>query len=243
MKQGPRIPPKASALLKQIGRLARERGQRAYAVGGCVRDWVLGIADGSDLDVAVEGDGIALAGAVGESMAGEVETYPSFGTASVQWKRGRPRVDFAGCRKERYARPGAYPSVSPGSLQDDLIRRDFTINAMALSLDPDAFGSMIDPFNGRRDIRLKCLRMLHADSFRDDPSRILRGVRFAERFGFHWERETLRALLQAMGEGALGWLNAGRVAKELNLMMTKEPHPAACLRHLERLMRKQESIK
>jgi tRNA nucleotidyltransferase (CCA-adding enzyme) len=121
--------------------------------------------------------------------------------------------------------------VVQGTLHDDLFRRDFTINAMAVALNPPRFGELIDPFGGREDLRDRLLRVLHPRSFIDDPSRILRGIRFAQRFGCQYHQATRHLLEEALAAGALGWLNAGRLRKELDRML-EEPNPLACLRQL-----------
>ncbi len=226
------VPARIQPLLRTIGRVAQQQGARAYAVGGCVRDWALGIAETTDLDVTVEGSGIVLARSVGKTLRGRLTVHEQFGTATV--RLGGRRVDFATCRRETYAKPAAYPKVSPGTLRDDLLRRDFTMNAMALALNPVSLGRLQDPFRGRQDLRRKTLRILHEKSFLDDPTRILRGVRFAERFGLRWDPKTFAQLRSAIKAGALGWLNQGRVRKELDLMLA-EPNPRACLRHLASL--------
>jgi tRNA nucleotidyltransferase (CCA-adding enzyme) len=145
------------------------------------------------------------------------------------------RVDVASCRKETYAESAAYPRVSPGTIRDDLFRRDFTINAMAMAISPDGFGRLVDPFGGARDLRARILRVLHPKSFLDDPSRILRGVRFAQRFHLRMAPGTARALAAALMAGALGRLNEGRVRKELEAM-AREPDPSACLEQLAALL-------
>ena len=228
-----RMPKDARALLRRVGRIAEEQGVRAFAVGGCVRDWLLGIPTVEDADVAVEGDGAAAAQGVARALGGTVTMHPQFGTATVRLLSGGAvcRIDVAMCRTERYAQPAAYPAVTPGRLQDDLFRRDFTINAMAAALSAQRFGELIDPYQGAADVEARALRVLHPRSFFDDPSRLLRGVRFAVRFGLAWAPETDAAAREAVQAGALGWLNAGRVRKELE-RMADEPDPAACLRAL-----------
>ncbi len=244
-------------MLEWAGCVAGELGMSASVVGGCVRDWLLGLEDALDLDVTVEGDGVAVALAIAERLGGTVTVHQPFRTATVILRHtlARPsrapgraahspqhtgasrlvRIDFATCRKETYGRPAAYPKVSPGTLEEDLRRRDFTINAMAIALSPGALGAVVDPFGGLRDLRGKRLRALHRNSFVDDPSRILRGVRFAARFGLQWDARTGRAARQAVAAGALGWLNAGRVRKELGFMR-QEPDPRACAERLARLL-------
>ncbi len=228
------IPAAVKPLLARIGRLAEAQQMRAYAVGGCVRDWQLRRC-GLDLDIAVEGDGIALAKAAAKALGARLQAHEQFGTASLRLSSGPiRRVDLASCRRETYARPAAYPKVVPGTLDEDLFRRDFTINAMAVALTPGRLGVLVDPFHGAADLRRRQLRMLHRRSFVDDPSRILRGIRFAVRFRLRWEPATARALRAAMGEGALGRLNAGRLRRELDRMLEEED-PRACLQRLAEL--------
>ena len=224
-------------LLGDIGALAEANKVRAFAVGGCVRDWLKEIASGQDLDVAIEGDGRAFARALAQRLDAPLETHEPFGTATIALTRPRRlRIDVATCRRETYAHPAAYPHVEDATLGEDLKRRDFTINALAMALNPPVFGALKDPFNGVADLKARRLRVLHERSFIDDPSRILRGVRFAQRFGLRWEKETERLMREAIAAGALGRLNAGRVAKEME-RMTEEPDPAACFRALGRILR------
>lgn len=222
-----RIPTSAKGWLARLGRLAVSRGLAAYAVGGCVRDWMLGRSGVVDIDVVVERDGIAFAQALAAELGAPVTAHQQFGTATVTLARG-VRLDVATCRKESYARPGAYPSVERGTLHDDLFRRDFTINAMALALSPARFGERIDPFGGARDLSARRLRILHPRSFLDDPSRILRAARLAPRFRFRLEPSTRRALRAALAARMLERLNRGRVRKELGRLLD-EPDPVACL--------------
>ena len=230
-----KIPVQTRALLKRVGAIAEAQGLSAYAVGGCVRDWCLGMTTVKDLDVTVEGNGIAMARAVARALTGTVTAHESFGTATLRLPQGKGRVDVASCRKETYKRPGAYPTVSPGTLEEDLFRRDFTVNAMALAVNPGRFGALIDPFHGARDLQQKRLRILHERSFLDDPSRILRGIRFAQRFGLRWEPGTARAARAALSAGALQWLNAGRLRREMDRMLD-EPDPQVCLQQLSALL-------
>lgn len=233
-----RVPGEVRPLLERIGRLAQERAMRAYAVGGCVRDWLMGLPPATDLDIAVEGSGLALARAVADALGGRAEVHPQFGTATLRLppRRGAlRRVDVAMCRKETYARPAAYPRVNPGTIADDLFRRDFTVNAMAMELASGRFGALVDPFGGCRDLERRVLRVLHERSFLDDPSRLLRGVRFLARFGLRWDAGTERLAREAAAAGALGWLNAGRVRKEFDAMRL-EPDPIGCLQALAALL-------
>ncbi len=230
-----KIPEQLRPFLSSIGRLGDTMRLPAYAVGGCVRDWVLGTGVTPDIDVTVEGEGIALARAAAQALGAPVTVHEQFGTATLvlEGVPGTParQIDVASCRKETYAEPAAYPRVMPGTLEEDLFRRDFTINAMAMALSPGRFGALIDPFGGVQDLKRKRLRILHARSFEDDPSRILRGIRFAERFALAWEPATERALRAAVDSGVLARLNAGRFRKELE-HMSEESDPLKCLRVL-----------
>ena len=221
------VPSSAKAWLARLGRSAASRGLAAHAVGGCVRDWMLGRSGVVDIDVVLERDGIAFAQALAEELGAPVTAHQQFGTATVAVGRG-VRLDVATCRKESYARPGAYPSVERGTLRDDLFRRDFTINAMAMALSPDRFGERVDPFGGARDLSARRLRILHPRSFFDDPSRILRAARLAPRFGLRLEPSTHRALRAALAGRLLERLNRGRINKELGRLL-EESDPVACL--------------
>lgn len=231
-----KIPAPVKPLLKRIGILTMGLGMPAYAVGGCVRDWYLGIHRPPDLDITVEGDGMAAAKVCAKVLGRRVRVHAQFKTATLLPVGKGSRVDFATCRKESYSKPAAYPRVSTGTLEEDLFRRDFTINAMALALDPGRFARLADPFGGRRDLAAGKLRVLHPQSFLDDPSRILRGLRFAVRFKFQFEEQTARQLKKAVASGALGWLNAGRLEREL-MRMLEEADAAACIRLLEKTLR------
>ena len=240
------VPTRLTPLLEQIGRLARQRQTSAYVVGGCVRDWMLRRPT-VDMDVAVEGDGIAFAKVIAAALKARLTLHEQFGTAVLELPLpgvgGRrhddlstARLDVATCRRERYAKPAAYPKVTAGRLRDDLFRRDFTINAMAMPVRPDGLGRVIDPFGGLKDLRAKRLRMLHPKSFLDDPSRILRAVRFVERYGLRLEPTTARCLREALASGVLMQLNRGRLQKELSRML-QEPDPTACLTRFSQWLR------
>jgi len=219
-------------LLRRIGTLAQEQGVQAHAVGGCVRDWLLGRPT-QDVDIVVEGAALRLAEEFARTARGTVTAHAQFGTATVN-TRSR-RIDFASCRAERYAKPAAYPTVRRGTLRQDLFRRDFTINAIACRLQPERLGELVDYFGGRSDLRAKRLRVLHARSFMDDPSRILRAVRFEQRLGFTIEPRTKRWMAAAIARGDLLRLNRGRWRKELTAM-DREPDPERCVRRLAELV-------
>lgn len=197
----------------------------AYLVGGAVRDLLLG-ASSVDLDVALEGDAPAAAWELAERLGGRAMTHERFGTATVRTDDGFA-VDLAGTRRERYAAPGALPDVEPALLPDDLARRDFTINSMAVGLSGDDLGSMHDPHGGEADLRAGRVRVLHPRSFVDDPTRLLRAVRYATRFGFALEPETERLAREAVASGALATVSGPRVRDELLDLLGEVEMPAA----------------
>jgi tRNA nucleotidyltransferase (CCA-adding enzyme) len=194
----------------------------SYLVGGAVRDLLLG-AGGIDLDVAVEGDAPALARIVADRLGGEAVIHDRFGTATV--RAGDLTVDFASTRSETYERPGALPTVAPAGLDEDLGRRDFTVNAMAVALTGDAAGELRDPHNGRRDLDARAIRVLHDQSFVDDPTRLLRAVRYEARLGFTIEPGSERLAREA--PVGLREISGARVRDELLDLLAEDEAPAA----------------
>jgi len=217
------------ALLRRLGGVAEERRTGLWLVGGLVRDCLLGVGN-LDLDLVVEGDGPAFARRAADALGAGVETYDRFLTATLTLP-DLTRVDIATARTETYERAGALPAVRPSTLQDDLRRRDFSINAMACSLNPGRFGELIDPHGGAADAAAGRLRVLHARSFLDDPTRILRMARFAARFGFDPEPDTARWLAEALDARVFDFLSADRLRHEVYLVLFESDAPAA----LERL--------
>ncbi|NPA32419.1 MAG: CCA tRNA nucleotidyltransferase [Aquificae bacterium] len=208
---------------RKIGRISDSLGFRVYAVGGVVRDIILG-RDVWDVDFVVEGDAIRVAEELARSEGVRAHTFERFGTAHL--KLGRLKVELARARREVYPEPGAYPLVEPASLEEDLRRRDFTVNAMALSVNPEDFGLLIDPLGGFFDLQKGILRILHPRSFVEDPVRIQRALRFAGRFGFLLSPSTERRLTEAVG--LIGKAPRGRVLGELKLAL-REKRPLAVL--------------
>jgi tRNA nucleotidyltransferase (CCA-adding enzyme) len=227
-----RMTPELQELLHSAGRLAGEMGYRAYAVGGMVRDLLLE-RDTFDLDIVVEGEGIRFARGLAGRLRARVKGYERFGTASVTLPGGA-KVDVATARTEIYDEPAALPRVTPGSIRDDLFRRDFTINAMALSLAPGEFGRLLDEFGGFRDIRDGMIRVLHDRSFIDDPTRIFRAARFEARLGFRIVAADERRIDEALSLSLLERLEEYRIVAELRLIL-REPDPVTPLRRLEQL--------
>lgn len=225
-----RLPEEARRLLATVGRLAA--GTATAAVGGFVRDLVLGRPRG-DVDLVVEGEGSDLARRLGRELGGSVTLHRNFLTATVELGDGR-RIDVATARRERYLLPGALPQVEPGSLEEDLARRDFTVNALALRLDGEGKGLLLDPHGGRRDLAQRLIRILHPLSFIEDPTRIFRAVRFAERLGFRLGGGTRHLLQRAARLGVYHALSGERLQAELEAILV-EAKPAAILSRLGRL--------
>ena len=181
------LPQELLALIEDCAELAAGKQQRLYLVGGAVRDLFLGWPN-LDLDLVLEGDAPELARQLVETRGGDIITHPRFGTATV--RQGTISLDLVTARSETYARPGALPTVSPGAIEDDLFRRDFAINAMAVCLDHAHFGELVDPYGGNNDLAQGLIRILHRESFRDDPTRIWRALRYEQRLGFKLESDT-----------------------------------------------------
>jgi tRNA nucleotidyltransferase (CCA-adding enzyme) len=207
-------------LLQGISSCAGESGMPAWLVGGPVRDLLLGTIV-RDLDVVVEGDGARFARRLATRMQGEVKEHGRFGTASVHTPAGQ-RMDVAGARRETYATPGALPEIEPTSLEEDLLRRDFSINAMAIRLDAGGYGDFVDPVDGRHDLDARQIRVLHDGSFVDDPTRILRAARFAARFSFRLEASTERLLAAAVEQGCLATVSGKRIGAEMVALLNED---------------------
>jgi tRNA nucleotidyltransferase (CCA-adding enzyme) len=204
----------------------------AYLVGGAVRDLLRG-EDPKDVDIAVEGDARSAARAVAERLGSDAREYERFGTATVETAEGT--YNFAGTRQESYDSPGELPRVSPAPLADDLRRRDFSINAMALGLSGDDLGHLYDPCGGLADLEAGVVRVLHERSFLDDPTRLLRAVRYAARLGFGLDPETERLAREAVAADALSTVSGNRIGTELEALLEEAETPTRIelLRDLE----------
>ena len=211
------------------GEIAHTRGERIYLVGGVVRDLLLGQAN-LDLDLVVEGNAIELTQRLKEINQGEITTHPRFNTAKLHWDRWS--VDLTTARIETYAQPGALPSVTPNSIDNDLSRRDFSINAMAVHLNPGDYGRLLDPYGGRNDLKNRLIRVLHEKSFIDDATRIWRGLRYEQRLDFHLERETLKLLKR--DTDMLDTISADRIRYEIECVLL-EKLPEQVFRRAEEL--------
>lgn len=224
------LPAAARKALAAIVQDAQGEALAIYLVGGSVRDLLLNRPT-LDVDLTLEGDAPALARRVAIGL-GDVRciVHSAFGTATL--KGADFRLDVATARVETYERPGALPSVRPGSLQDDLFRRDFTVNAMALALTGDQRGAITDPFNGNGDLQAGLLRVLHEASFRDDATRILRAARYGSRLSFRLESNTMRWLRRDVAY--LEAISGPRIREEL-ARLWREPQPERILLRLNEL--------
>ena len=209
-------------LFRAVAAEAKEQGIPAFAIGGYVRDLILG-RPCKDIDFVVEGDGIAFAEAVAKRLKAEpVHVFKNFGTA--MFMLGDLQVEFVGARKESYARNSRKPEVEPGSIKDDQERRDFTINALAISLNEGSAGALVDPFGGILDLDRGILRTpLDPDiTFSDDPLRMMRAVRFATQLGFVIDPPSFEAIKR--NAERLDIISAERIHTELNkIILTKKP--------------------
>lgn len=240
------------ALLRDVAAEAASLGSPLYVVGGFVRDLLLGRPT-TDLDLVIEGDAVALARALAAKYGGKVTVHDRFRTAqwslpdslaaaqeaeplSAAHERPRPArsatLDLITARSESYARPGALPSVSPGSLSDDMRRRDFTVNTLALRLDGEHFGELRDELGGLADLAAGRIRALHPASYRDDPTRILRAVRYEQRCSFRIDPPDLERMAES--GRLLERLSGERLRHELDLIL-EEPQAAAMLARLAAL--------
>ena len=206
--------------VRSAGEMADKRGYRAYVVGGFVRDLLLKRPT-FDIDLVVEGSGIDVARDLAECEGGKVIVHKKFQTATVIFDDGF-KMDIATARSETYERPGALPVVMRSPLKYDLYRRDFTINAMAISLSEESFGDLYDYFGGYEDLKKGILKVLHTISFIEDPTRVLRGIRFAARFDFSFGKQTLSLLKNALEMKALHYLSGRRIKDELFLIFQED---------------------
>jgi len=219
------LPEPVARALAAVVDAAEGQGRTLYLVGGCVRDLALG-RDLLDVDIVAEGDVQSLAAAAASALGGRCVAHGEFGTVTLD--ADAVRVDLAMARAETYARPGALPRVRPASVKEDLARRDFTINALALALCGPERGRLLDPFRGREDLRRGLVRVLHQRSFIDDATRILRAVRYAARLGFRLELGT-RVLL-GRDVSYLDTISGARLRQELLRLLAEELPEAALLR-------------
>lgn len=226
------LPKDILEVIEKTGILADEMNIPAYLVGGFVRDMLLARKN-LDVDIVIEGDGILFAEKLAVVLGAHILRHKRFGTA-VLTLPNKIKIDIATARSESYAAPATLPAVKPGAIYDDLFRRDFSINAMAVSINKHNFAKLFDYFNGLKDLNEKKIRILHKLSFIDDPTRLLRAVRFTERYGFSLEKLTRRLFNEAKKLNMLHRVTKHRVRDEFILML-KEARVLNMLKRLNKL--------
>lgn len=226
------LPKDMAGFIRKIGRRSDSLGYPAFVVGGMVRDLLLGKKN-FDLDIVVEGEAIKLGGMLAKELGGAIVIHKKFGTCSL-YTKNELKIDIATARKEVYEKPAALPAVEFSSLKDDLIRRDFTMNAMAVSINKKSFGQLIDFFGGERDISRRRIRVLHDGSFIDDPTRIFRAVRFESRFGFAIDHRAEELIKNAIEQSMFDKVEPQRIRNELMLIL-REAEPVWPLRRMAEL--------
>lgn len=227
-----RLPARVRQLLSDLSQVAEAQQVAIYAVGGFVRDLLLGQKN-LDVDIVVEGNAIEFARVFAQKYNCRVRSHEKFITAVIIFSDGF-KVDIASTRTEHYLKPGALPVVEEASIKSDLYRRDFTINTMALSLNDDNFGDLLDCFGAQRDLHDKAIRVLHNLSFVEDPTRAFRAVRFEQRLGFKLGLHTERLLRSAVAMGLLEKLNQQRLFNELWIILA-EDDPLPAVQRLDQL--------
>ncbi|KAB2952617.1 CBS domain-containing protein [Heliorestis acidaminivorans] len=223
-----RLPDHIITLFQNIGQLADEANVKVYVVGGFVRDLLLGV-NNLDIDLVVEGDGIAFATRLARFLRARLRVHEKFGTAMILWED--QKIDVATARREFYQHPAALPQVEASNLRQDLYRRDFTINALALQLNLPSFGYLVDFFSGRKDLDQGLIRVLYNLSFVEDPTRIIRAIRFEQRYDFTMEVETLEFAHEAISRKMIGEVSHERMFDEL-LLILQEKNPVPALRRV-----------
>ncbi|QTA37851.1 CBS domain-containing protein [Thermosipho ferrireducens] len=215
-----RLPRRLLNLLRLLGEYGDDVNMPVYVVGGFVRDLLLGI-ENLDVDIVVEGDGLKFAEYAAKQIGAKMVPYEKFLTASLFFKDGF-RIDIATARTEYYEKPAKLPMVDISTIKKDLYRRDFTINAMAIKLNPLAFGILFDFFQSRKDLKEGIIRVLHRLSFVEDPTRIIRAVRFEQRFGFHIEETTQEILTETLEGGYLEKVTGSRIRQEIEKILEEQ---------------------
>lgn len=227
-----KVPAEIFRRLKDVSEASGTMALDPCLVGGAVRDLFLSVPFSQDADVTVSGgDVLPLAQALAKKWNASFDSFPDFLTFRIKFSDGS-HMDLVTCRKETYPCPAALPVVSRGTLETDLLRRDFAVNAMALCLSSERWGELVDPLKGHDDLKRKKLRVLHPKSFQDDPTRAFRAARFAARFSFALESGTARLLKESVGRGDVLELSKDRVRVELENIL-KEEKPSAALRLLQ----------
>lgn len=231
------LPREVLHIIRQLARFAEEKRFKAYLVGGFVRDFLLGV-ENLDVDLVIEGDAIEFARYAADKLGASLVVHRKFGTATLiikdSVKGSGFKIDMATARTETYRHPAALPSVRFSSIKDDLYRRDFTINAMAVSIDEKSLGELIDFFGGRKDLGEKRIRVLHDKSFIDDPTRIFRAVRFEQRYNFKIDRHAVSLIKNALKQEMFEKVSGERLREEI-VSLLKEKEPLKAIRRMRSL--------
>lgn len=228
-----KLPPSIINILEQAGTLAADKRFNLYLVGGMVRDLLLNYPPEYDYDLVVTGDAGHFATLLQTQVGGRLSLYPRYLTATIKLNADI-KLDLVTARRESYSQPAALPCVEASDLKDDLYRRDFTINALACSLLPTECGLLYDYYYGYEDLQKKLIRAFHPNSFIDDPLRIIRAIRFEQRYTFTIESQTLSCLIEAVRAETLALVGAQRLAREVNNIYL-EPQPTRVLDRLQDL--------
>ena len=213
------IPKHVQCIFNDICKHVHDRGSRAYLVGGVVRDLLLGYRN-YDFDIVIEDNAISLAKLIAKATEAVLTVHEQFKTARLDY--ADYYIDLATSRNEKYKHPGALPDIRQADLLTDLSRRDFTINAMAVSINTEDYGELIDPYHGLYDLNHQLIRILHNNSFVDDATRILRGLRYQQRFGFKFEKTTERLLRKNID--MLFTITGDRLRYELEQILKEDTH-------------------
>lgn len=217
------VSPHIRRLLQEIGRFGEETSQPVYVVGGFVRDLLIG-RENLDIDIVVEGDAVDFACQLAEVWESNAQAHHQFKTATITRLDGL-KLDFVSARSETYLSPGALPSVEYGTITEDLRRRDFSINALAMRLQPNTFGELVDCTDGLQDLRTGRIRVLHAQSFIDDPTRIFRAIRYEGRYNFQIVEGDRQRMLHAINQGVLNLISGQRIRNEIEHILSEEAAP------------------
>ena len=220
------IPDRLLRYLRKIGSVANQRSVTAYTVGGFVRDLILSDGDqlkskALDLDIVIENHAIDIAQKVADDFTASIDVHKKFGTAKIITTENF-RIDFVTARRETYQTSGALPSVVFSSIKEDLHRRDFSINAVAMSILPTDFGNLLDYTGGLIDLKNASIRELHNQSYRDDPTRIFRAIRYEQRYNFQICQTDQGLILDAIDQNCLGNISGQRIRNEFNRIFSEE---------------------
>ncbi|MBI5892582.1 MAG: CBS domain-containing protein [Deltaproteobacteria bacterium] len=226
-----KLPEKVFKILRNIGNTADDMGFKAYAVGGFVRDLIMR-CENLDIDIVIEGDGIKFANEFVLKFKCKVKTHERFNTAVIVFPDGF-KLDIATARLEYYEKPGSLPTVELSSIKLDLYRRDFTINTLAIALNPKNFGELKDFFGAERDIKEKAVRVLHNLSFVEDPTRVFRAIRFEQKFGFKISKHTQNLIKNAVKLDIFRRISGKRVLEEIKAILGEETYISAIKRMKE----------